>query len=78
MTDPSEHHADQYQEEDCRKFLATCGKSLAATSPVTTFLLSTFLNSTDIAHSLGWGADRGNRGELGGCDGIPSGKSDQG
>ena len=45
-------------EEDRRKFLATCGRFAAVTTPALTILLSTSLNTDAIASSVGgmrWG-----------------------
>ena len=41
------------QDEDRRKFLATCGRFAAVTPPVITVLLSTSLTSNAIAASQG-------------------------
>ena len=52
-------------EEDRRKFLATCGRFAAVTTPALTILLSTSLNTDAIASSVGglrWGdRDKGDR-----------------
>jgi hypothetical protein len=41
------------QDEDRRKFLATCGRFAAVTPPVITVLLSTSLTSNAVAASMG-------------------------
>jgi hypothetical protein len=41
------------QDEDRRKFLATCGRFAAVTPPVITVLLSTSLTSNAVAGSMG-------------------------
>ena len=41
------------QDEDRRKFLATCGRFAAVTPPVLTVLLSTSLTSNAVAGSMG-------------------------
>jgi hypothetical protein len=64
------------EDEDRRKFLASCGRFAAVTPPAITMLLSTSLNSDAIAHSGGRGS-RGNNGRgNGGLDGSPNGKDD--
>jgi hypothetical protein len=43
------------EEEDRRKFLATCGRFAAVTPPALTVLLSTSLTSNAVAGSMGHG-----------------------
>ena len=65
------------ENEDRRKFLASCGKFAAVTPPAVTMLLSTSLTSDAIARSGGRGS-RGNNGfGNGGMDGSPNGKDDR-
>jgi hypothetical protein len=64
-------------DDDRRKFLARCGRFAVVTPPAITLLLSTSLNSTAIAHSVGREGPRGNNGYgNGGGDGSPNGKQD--
>jgi hypothetical protein len=51
---------DDDQEEDRRKFLATCGRFAAVTPPTITVLLSTSLTSSAIDGSHG--VNKNNRG----------------
>jgi hypothetical protein len=46
---------DDDQEEERRKFLATCGRFAAVTTPTITMLLSTSLTSNAIAETIGSG-----------------------
>jgi hypothetical protein len=51
------------QDEDRRKFLATCGRFAAVTPPVITVLLSTSLTSNAVAGSMGHGGYGDGRGD---------------
>jgi hypothetical protein len=55
MTDPIESRLNTSEDEDRRKFLASCGKFAVVTPPAITLLLSTSLTSTAIARSGGHG-----------------------
>jgi hypothetical protein len=44
---------DDDQDEERRKFLATCGRFAAVTTPTITMLLSTSLDSNAIAETFG-------------------------
>jgi hypothetical protein len=44
---------DDDQDEERRKFLATCGRFAAVTPPMLTMLLSTSLTSSAVAGSMG-------------------------
>src|SRR3954451_7628233 len=65
-------HAMTDEDEDRRKFLATCGKFAVVTPPAITMLLSTSLTSDAIAASNNSFA-KGNNGPGNGVDGQPPG-----
>jgi hypothetical protein len=52
---------DDDQEEDRRKFLATCGTFAAVTPPAFTVLLSTSLTSDAVAYSQGENSQSNNK-----------------
>jgi hypothetical protein len=69
------------QDEDRRKFLATCGRFAAVTPPTITLLLSTTLTSNAIAGSQGhsgYGNGQGGYGYSNGQDGNSQGGNSQG
>ena len=78
MTAQQDDPLSSPENEDRRKFLASCGKFAAVTPPAVTMLLSTSLTSDAIAQSGGRGSRLGNNGfGNGGLDGSPNGKDDR-
>jgi hypothetical protein len=63
MADPIESGLNTSEDEDRRKFLASCGKFAVVTPPAITLLLSTSLSSTAIARSGGHGYGGNNNGQ---------------
>lgn len=51
------NHTEQDEDEDRRKFLISCGRFAAVTTPAMTVLLSTSLTSTAVARSGGQSGD---------------------
>jgi hypothetical protein len=67
----------EIDESDARReFLKTCGRFAAVTPPALTMLLSTSLNSSAVAASMGRSGKGNNGFGNGGNDGSPNGEED--